>query len=108
VKKQIGTMKVTEVCAGTMTWGSFVEKEASAHDELDAFVAAGVNFLDTAEIYPVAFNYGKTCETWIGNWLQKRVAAGAVKRESLYFATKCKPAGVGSPDGEPHDFSAES
>ena len=107
VKKTIGTMKVTEVCAGTMTWGSFVEKEASAHAELDAFVAAGVNFLDTAEIYPVAFNYGKTCETWIGNWLQKRVAAGAVKREDLYFATKCNPAGVGSPDGEPHSFSAE-
>ena len=38
VKKQIGTMHVTEVCAGTMTWGSFVEKEASAHKELDTFV----------------------------------------------------------------------
>ena len=73
VKKQIGTMHVTEVCAGTMTWGSFVEKEESAHKELDTFLAAGVNFLDTAEIYPVAFNYGKTTETWIGHWLKKRM-----------------------------------
>ena len=107
VKKQIGTMEVTEVCAGTMTWGSFVEKEESAHKELDTFVAAGVNFLDTAEIYPVAFNYGKTTETWIGNWLTARIADGTIKREDFYIATKCNPAGVGSPDGKPHDFSAE-
>ena len=107
VKKQIGTMHVTEVCAGTMTWGSFVEKEESAHKELDTFLAAGVNFLDTAEIYPVAFNYGKTTETWIGNWLTARIADGTIKREDFYIATKCNPAGKGSPDGEPHDFSAE-
>ena len=107
VKKQIGTMHVTEVCAGTMTWGSFVEKEESAHKELDTFLAAGVNFLDTAEIYPVAFNYGKTTETWIGNWLTARIADGSIKREDFYIATKCNPAGKGSPDGESHDFSAE-
>ena len=46
VKKQIGTMEVTEVCAGTMTWGSFVEKEESAHKELDTFVAAERDRLD--------------------------------------------------------------
>ena len=106
VKKQIGTMHVTEVCAGTMTWGSFVEKEASAHEELDTFVKAGVNFLDTAELYPVSFNYGKMTETWIGNWLTARIADGAIKREDFYIATKCNPAGIGL-DGEPHDFSAE-
>ena len=106
VKKQIGTMHVTEVCAGTMTWGSFVEKEASAHKELDTFVEAGVNFLDTAELYPVSFNYGKMTETWIGNWLTARIAAGTIKREDFYIATKCNPAGIGL-DGEAHDFSAE-
>jgi len=106
VKKQIGTMHVTEVCAGTMTWGSFVEKEASAHQELDTFVEAGVNFLDTAELYPVSFNYGKMTETWIGNWLTARIAAGTIKREDFYIATKCNPAGIGL-DGEAHDFSAE-
>ena len=106
VKKQIGTMHVTEVCAGTITWGSFVEKEASAHQELDTFVEAGVNFLDTAELYPVSFNYGKMTETWIGNWLTARIAAGTIKREDFYIATKCNPAGIGL-DGEAHDFSAE-
>ena len=106
VKKEIGTMHVTEVCAGTMTWGSFVEKEASAHEELDTFVKAGVNFLDTAELYPVSFNYGKMTETWIGNWLTARIGDGTIKREDFYIATKCNPAGIGL-DGEPHDFSAE-
>ena len=34
-------------------------------------------------MYPVAFNYGKTTETWIGNWLARRIGDGAVKREDL-------------------------
>ena len=99
-------MHVTEVCAGTMTWGSFVEKEASAHEELDTFVKAGVNFLDTAELYPVSFNYGKMTETWIGNWLTARIADGSIKREDFTLPRSATPAGIG-PDGEPHDFSAE-
>ena len=49
-------MMVTEVCGGTMTWGSFVQEEADAHAQLDKLVELGVNFLDTAELYPVAFN----------------------------------------------------
>jgi aryl-alcohol dehydrogenase-like predicted oxidoreductase len=70
-------------------------------------VELGVYFLDTAEIYPVAYNYGKTTEEWIGNWLQKRVAAGTLKREDIYIATKCNPAGIGSPeDRVSHNFSA--
>jgi len=109
IRKKLGNsdMMVTEVCAGTMTWGSFVEKEESAHAELDKFVEMGVNFLDTAEVYPVAFNYGKTTEEWIGNWFEKRVASGTIARDDFYIATKCNSAGVGSPDGEGHDYSAE-
>lgn len=108
-RKKLGNsdMMVTEVCAGTMTWGSFVEKEESAHAELDKFVEMGVNFLDTAELYPVAFDYGKTTETWIGNWIEKRIASGTIARKDFYIATKCNMAGVGSPDGETHDHSAE-
>ena len=63
--------QVTEVCAGTMTWGSFNAKEEEAWEQLDKMVEMGVNFIDTAELYPVAFNYGKTTEQWIGNWLKK-------------------------------------
>ena len=60
-------MLVTEVCVGTMTWGSFNAQEAEAHAQLDeAVLALGANFIDTAELYPVAFNYGKTTEKWIG------------------------------------------
>ena len=94
VKYGTSDMVVTELCCGSMTWGSFNTEESKAHAQLDCFVKHGVNFIDTAEMYPVAFNYGKTTEAWIGNWLQKRVAAGAVKREDLYFATKCNPSGA--------------
>lgn len=108
-RKKLGKsdMIVTEVCAGTMTWGSYVEKEESAHAELDKFVEMGVNFLDTAELYPVGFNYGKTTEVWIGNWLTERIASGAISRDDFYLATKCNPMGVGSPEGTAHDFSAD-
>ena len=49
---QFGTtdMLVSECCAGTMMWGSFVEDKASAHAQLDALFEAGVNFIDTAEV----------------------------------------------------------
>lgn len=90
-----------------MTWGSFVEEEAEAHAQLDKLVELGVNFFDTAEMYPAAFNRGGTTERWIGNWLEKRVAAGTLRREDVVIATKCNPAGVGSPKGTPHNFTAQ-
>jgi len=107
-RKKLGSsdMMVTEVCAGTMTWGSFVDEEAEAHAQLDKLWALGVNFIDTAELYPVAFNYGQTTEKWIGNWLERRVADGSLRRDELYIATKCNPAGIGSAEGSPHNFTA--
>jgi aryl-alcohol dehydrogenase-like predicted oxidoreductase len=56
-----------------MTWGSFNAEEPLAWEQMDALWDAGCNFFDTAEMYPVAFNYGKTTEQWMGNWLAKRV-----------------------------------
>jgi aryl-alcohol dehydrogenase-like predicted oxidoreductase len=98
-------MMVTEVCAGTMTWGSFNDKPEQAYAQLDKIVEMGVNFIDNAELYPVAFNYGKTTEEWLGNWLESRVNDGKVKREALYIATKCNPMGIGSPlENKPHGF----
>ena len=88
--------QVTEVCAGTMTWGSFNAKEEEAFAQLDKIYELGINFIDTAELYPVAFNYGKTTEQWIGNWLTKRIADGSVERSKLYIATKVNPGGVGN------------
>ena len=107
-RKKLGSsdLLVTEVCAGTMTWGSFVQEEADAHAQLDTLVELGVNFFDTAELYPVAFNYGETTERWMGNWLARRIAAGSLRREDVVIATKCNPAGIGSPEGTPHNFTA--
>ena len=62
-------MMVTEVCGGTMTWGSFNDEEEDAHAQLDKLWELGVNFLDTAELYPVGWNYGALTEKWMGNWL---------------------------------------
>ena len=89
-----------------MTWGSFNSEESEAWEQLDKMVELGVNFIDTAELYPVAFNYGKTTELWIGNWLKKRTAEGKVDRSELYLATKCNPMGIGGTvdPAAPHGF----
>jgi len=64
-------LKVSVVCLGTMTWGE-QNTEAEAHAQLDAAMDSGVNFIDTAEMYPVppkAETYGST-ERYIGSWLK--------------------------------------
>ena len=48
-------LNVSEVCLGTMTWGE-QNSEAEAHAQLDYAVAQGINFIDTAEMYPVPPN----------------------------------------------------
>jgi len=76
--------RVSAVCLGTMTWGQ-QNTEAEAHDQLDLAVDHGVNFIDTAEMYPVpprAETQGLT-ERYIGTWLAKRS-----DRERLLIATK--------------------
>ena len=45
-------IKVQNYCLGTMTWGTQTS-EADAHDQIDRSMAAGLDFLDTAEMYPV-------------------------------------------------------
>src|SRR6185436_8781581 len=72
-------LRVSEVCLGSMTWGE-QNSEAEAHEQLDYAVARGVNFIDTAEMYPappVAATQGRT-ETYIGNWLAHRPRNGLV------------------------------
>ncbi len=44
-------ISVSEICLGTMTWGS-QNSEAEAHDQMHYAVEKGVNFFDTAELYP--------------------------------------------------------
>lgn len=77
-------MKVSELCLGTMTWGN-QNTEADAHEQLAYAVEQGINFIDTAEIYPIPPSselQGKT-ERFIGNWLAKEG-----KRDDLVIATK--------------------
>ena len=76
-------LNVSEVCLGTMTWGD-QNSEAESHAQLDHAIAQGVNFIDTAEMYPVpprATTQGRT-ETILGNWLARRA------RGDLVIATK--------------------
>jgi aryl-alcohol dehydrogenase-like predicted oxidoreductase len=76
-------LNVSEVCLGTMTWGE-QNSEAEAHAQLDYAVAQGINFIDTAEMYPVppnATTQGRT-ETFLGTWLARR------PRNGLVIATK--------------------
>jgi aryl-alcohol dehydrogenase-like predicted oxidoreductase len=83
--------EVSEICLGTMTWGSQMTDEAAAHAMCDAYVAAGGNFIDTAEMYPVPPKpewLGST-ERYLGNWL----AANPGVRKKVYIASKvCGPA----------------
>ncbi|MCC6378776.1 MAG: aldo/keto reductase [Burkholderiales bacterium] len=77
------SLEVSEACLGTMTWGE-QNSEADAHAQLDLAVARGVNFIDTAEMYPVpvsAATQGRT-EAFLGSWIGKR------GREGLVIATK--------------------
>jgi len=67
-----------------MTWGE-QNTEAEAHEQLDYAIDQGINFIDTAELYPVppiADTQGLT-EQYIGNWLAKRN-----NRDKLTIATK--------------------
>ena len=80
---------VTSICLGTMTWGE-QNTEAEAHEQLSyACDERGINFIDTAELYPVppkADTQGRT-EQYIGSWLTKRG-----QRDDLVIATKaCGP-----------------
>ena len=84
-------MQVSEICLGTMTWGS-QNTEAEGHAQMDMALAAGVNFWDTAEIYPVPpdAKYAGRTEEIIGTWFASRGG-----RERVVLATKL--AGGGQP-----------
>ncbi|WP_428771254.1 NADP(H)-dependent aldo-keto reductase [Vibrio sp.] len=78
------TLEVSKICLGTMTYGE-QNSEADAFSQLDYAVERGINFIDTAEMYPVPPN-GKSqglTEQYIGNWLSK-----SGKREKVVLATK--------------------
>jgi aryl-alcohol dehydrogenase-like predicted oxidoreductase len=78
-------LKVSRICLGTMTFGEQVD-EATSHAILDRALERGVDFIDTAEMYPVppsAARYADT-ERFIGRWLKARPEA----RGRIVLATK--------------------
>lgn len=92
-------IKVSEICLGTMTWGS-QNTQDEAFEQMDYALDHDVNFFDTAELYPTtplsAETYADT-ERLIGNWFEK-----TGKRDKVVLATKV--AGSGRPyirDGKP-------
>ncbi|MGE5154397.1 MAG: NADP(H)-dependent aldo-keto reductase [Bdellovibrio bacteriovorus] len=77
-------IQVSALCLGTMTFGE-QNTEAQAHAQLDRALAAGIHFIDTAEMYPVppkAETQGLT-ESYIGSWLAARGC-----RDRVVLATK--------------------
>ena len=63
---------VSKICLGTMTWGQ-QNNEADGHAQMDYALAQGVNFWDTAEMYPSPPDKDKqgTTERIIGSWFAK-------------------------------------
>ena len=81
---------VSEMCLGSMTWGT-QNTSKEAHDQIDLALDHGVNFIDTAEMYPVnpksAATQGRT-EQIIGDWI-----AASGRRADIILATKVVGAG---------------
>ena len=83
-------LKVSAICLGTMTWGR-QNTLAEAQEQMDYALDAGVNFWDTAELYPVApqaETQGRT-EEYIGAWFQARG-----QRDQVILATKIAGSGI--------------
>jgi len=83
-------LRVSPICLGTMTFGSQCD-EKNAFAIMDKAYDAGVNFFDTAELYPVppSFELSGLTEEMVGRWLKTK------PRESLILATKVAGAASG-------------
>ena len=77
-------IKVSKICLGTMTWGR-QNSEAEAFEQMDYSIEKGVNFFDTAELYPVPATPERYADTEriIGNWLASRN-----NRDKIILASK--------------------
>ena len=85
--RQLGKsdIQVSEICLGSMTWGT-QNSEAEGHDQIDYALEHGINFIDTAELYPSnpmsAKTTGRT-EAIVGTWFQT-----SAKRDQVILASK--------------------
>lgn len=90
VKLGQSDLAVSEICLGSMTWGNR-NTESEGHAQIDFALERGVNFIDTAEMYPVlpvrAETVGAT-EAVIGSWIEK-----TGRRDDVVIATKVSGGG---------------
>ncbi|WP_297465648.1 aldo/keto reductase, partial [Thermococcus sp.] len=83
-------LRVSVICLGTMTFGSTTDKK-EAFRIMDAAYDRGVNFFDTAELYPVPpeAKYAGLTEEIVGEWLKTK------PRDSIILASKVAGAASG-------------
>ena len=100
-------VKVSPLCLGTMQFG-WTADEKTSFEVLDAAYDAGINFIDTADIYSrwIDGNPGGVAESIIGKWLRKNPE----KRTQVILATKVRGRMGEGPNDEglsrKHIFSA--
>ncbi len=83
-------LRVTPICMGTMSFGSWSDEKESFRI-MDKALDRGINFFDTAELYPVPpkATYAGETENIIGKWLKGK------KREDIIIASKVAGAANG-------------
>src|SRR5690606_3729176 len=92
-------IKISKICLGTMTWRE-QNTEADGFQQMNYAVDAGVNFFDTAELYPIPKNpktQGVT-ESIIGKWFKE-----SGQRDKIVLASKI----AGPPEFNPHQIREE-
>ena len=79
--------KISKICLGTMTWGQ-QNSESDAHAQMDLALSNGVNFWDTAEMYPSPPDKDKQGDTerFMGTWFHK-----TKQRDKVILASKISP-----------------
>lgn len=78
------SLEISKICLGTMTWGR-QNTEAEGHEQMDYAFDQGVNFFDTAELYPIPANPDRYADTEkiMGSWFKKNG-----KRDKIILASK--------------------
>jgi aryl-alcohol dehydrogenase-like predicted oxidoreductase len=90
-------LQVSSLCLGTMQFG-WTTDESSAHKVLSAAFEAGINFIDTADIYSrwANGNPGGVAEQIVGRWMQQN----RIQRDKVILATKVRGNMGGGPENE--------
>ena len=104
--KKLGNadIEVSTLCLGTMTWGE-QNNQKDAFEQMDYALDRGVNFFDTAEIYPSPCfekTYGST-EKIIGNWFKEKK-----NRDQVILASKVSGPGLSWVRGGGPQYSEKS